>query len=37
MATTRPQGGNPAFDPKSFSFTNRLQEIGVFFNIAREG
>jgi hypothetical protein len=30
MATTR-QAGKPAYDPKTFSFLKRLQEIGVFF------
>jgi hypothetical protein len=31
MATTRGESGQPRFDPKTFSFTKRLQEIGVFF------
>jgi hypothetical protein len=31
MATTRRESGQPAFDPKTFSFMKRLQEIGMFF------
>jgi len=31
MATTRREGGKPGFDPKTFSFMDRLQEIGRFF------
>jgi hypothetical protein len=31
MTTTRRESGQPAFDPKTFSFMKRLQEIGVFF------
>jgi hypothetical protein len=31
MATARPPGGKTAFDRKRFSFTNRLNEIGMFF------
>lgn len=31
MAVTRTGDGRPAFDPKTFSFMKRLQEIGVFF------
>jgi len=31
MATTRRDGEKPGFDRKTFSFMDRLQEIGVFF------
>src|ERR1700732_4131961 len=31
MATTPREGGKPGFDPKTFSFMNRLKEIGRFF------
>jgi hypothetical protein len=31
MVTSRQSGGKTAFDRKSFSFTNRLNEIGMFF------
>lgn len=31
MATNRRDGGNARFDSKTFSFTNRLKEIGRFF------
>jgi hypothetical protein len=31
MATARPSGGKTDFDHKRFSFTNRLNEISMFF------
>ena len=31
MATTRREGGQPGFDYKTFSFMDRLEEIGIFF------
>jgi len=31
MATTRRDGGKPRFDRETFSFTDRLKEIGMFF------
>jgi hypothetical protein len=31
MATTRQEGANSAFDPKTFSFMKRLKELSLFF------
>jgi hypothetical protein len=31
MTTPRPKGGKPKFDVKTFSFMDRLKEIGMFF------